>query len=295
MGLRLKFNLVLVVVTLLSLAGAGALSYSILQKNAKEEVLSMASIMLDSAVAVKGYTVSEVKPLLAVQQRRAFVAQSIPTYAATEYIRHLQKSHSDYSYKEAVLNPTNPANRPSEWEADIVQHFRNKQQEKEVIGTRETATGPQLYIGRPITITNEQCLACHDTPARAPKTLVDKYGPNNGFGWTHNETVGAQIVSVPMSLPLQRAQETFMAFMGSLVTVFIALAIVLNLMLHFIIINPVRAMSAKADEISMSDLNVEELSVSGSDEIASLGRSFNRMHRSLNNAVKLIDETNGFA
>jgi nitrate/nitrite-specific signal transduction histidine kinase len=61
--------------------------------------------------------------------------------------------------------------------------------------------------------------------------------------------------------------------------------------LHYIVIKPVRAMSSKADDISMGNLTVEELSVSGSDEIASLGRSFNRMHRSLTNAVKMLDET----
>lgn len=291
MGLRLKFNLVLSMVTLLGLAGSGIVSYQILQKNAQEEVLEMARIMMESAVAVRSYTVSEIKPLLAVQQRRAFVPQSVPAYAAAQYIRRLQESHTEYSYKEAALNPTNPANRTTEWESDIVYHFRNHGDEKELVGIRDTATGPQLYMGRPITITNPECLVCHDTPAVAPATLIEQYGSSNGFGWKLNETIGAQIVSVPMSLPLQRAQDTFVMFMTALVAVFALVAVILNLMLHFIVIKPVRAMSAKADEISLGNLAVEELQVSGSDEIASLGRSFNRMHRSLSNAVKMLDET----
>lgn len=291
MGLRLKFNLVLCLVTLLGLAGSGFVSNQILLKNAEQEVLEMARIMMESAVAVRSYTVSEIKPLLAVQQRRTFIPQTVPAYAATQYIRRLQESHSDYSYKEATLNPTNPANRTTEWEADIVYHFRNNVNEKELIGTRETATGPQLFMGRPITITNPDCLVCHDTPAVAPATLVAQYGSNNGFGWKLNETIGAQIVSVPMSLPLQRAHDTFITFMTALVAVFLLVAIILNLLLHYIVIKPVRAMSAKADEISLGNLTVEELAVKGNDEIASLGRSFNRMHRSLSNAVKMLDET----
>ena len=291
MGLRLKFNLVLILVMLLSLAGAGLVSYSILQKNAKDEVLEMAQVMMDSANAVRSYTVNQIKPLLAVQQRRSFIPQTVPAFAAVQYIRQLQQTHGEYSYKEAALNPTNPADRASEWEADIIQYFRNRADEKQLIGQRDTPTGPQLFLGRPITITNPACLSCHDTPAQAPDTLLEKYGPDHGFGWKLNETVGAQIVSVPMSLPLQRAEKTFVTFMGALVAVFAALAIVLNLMLHFIIIRPVRAMSANADKISLGDLSVEELSIGGNDEIASLGRSFNRMHRSLNNAVKMLDET----
>ena len=94
-----------------------------------------------------------------------------------------------------------------------------------------------------------------------------------------------------MSLPLARAQSTFISFMSALVGVFLLIAVILNLLLHFIVIKPVRAMSAKADEISLGNLTVDELAVKGNDEIASLGRSFNRMHRSLSNAVKMLDES----
>lgn len=290
MGLRFKFNLVLILVTALCVGGAGIVSYRILQQNAQDEVLEMARMMMQSAIAVRSYTVSEIRPLVEVQQRRAFISQSVPAYAASQYIHQLQKSHSEFSYKEATLNPTNPANRTTEWEADIVQYFRNRSDETELVGTRETATGPQLFMGRPITITNPNCLVCHDTPERAPATLVAKYGDSNGFGWKLNETIGAQIVSVPMSLPLARAKETFVTFMMALVAVFVSLAIALNLLLHFIVIKPVTALSAKADEISMGDLSVEELAIKGNDEIASLGRSFNRMHRSLNNAVQMLED-----
>lgn len=291
MGLRLKFNLVLFTTTLIGLLVSGFVSHKILQENAREEVLDMARIMMESAIAVRAYTVNEVKPLLKIQQRRSFIPQTVPAYAAAQYIKKLQESHTDYSYKEATLNPTNPANRAAEWEADIVNWFRNHANEKELIGERETPTGPQLYLSRPITITNPGCLACHSTPAEAPQTLIDTYGSSNGFGWKLNETIGAQVVSVPMSLPLARADQTFLTFMGALMSIFFIIAVILNLLLHFIVIKPVQAMSSKADEISLGNLNVEELSVKGKDEISSLGRSFNRMHRSLSNAVQMLDET----
>lgn len=291
MGLRLKFNFVLIITTLLGLGVSGLVANKILQENAREEVLEMARIMMESAIAVRSYTVNEVRPLLKVQQRRNFIPQTVPAYAAHQYIKKLQESHEDYSYKEATLNPTNPANRATEWEADIVSWFRNHQEADELIGERSTPTGPQLYMGRPITIKNPGCLGCHSTPAEAPQTLIETYGSNNGFGWKVNETVGAQIVSVPMSLPLERAEETFYTFMIALVAIFAVIAIILNMLLHFVVIKPVRAMSSKADEISLGNLNVEELDVTGKDEISSLGRSFNRMHRSLSNAVQMLDET----
>jgi len=291
MGLRLKFNLVLSVATLLGVLCSGLLGYNILQENAREEVLEKARIMMESALAVRHYTVNEVKPLLAVQQRRQFIPQTVPAYAAHSYVKALQKKYPNYSYKEATLNPTNPANRATEWESDIISWFRNSETSEELVGERQTATGPSLYLGHPIRITNPACLSCHGKPSEAPETLINTYGDSNGFGWKLNEVVGAQVVSVPMSVPLKRAEETFYVFIGSLIGVFLLLGVLLNIMLHVIVIKPVRRVSEKADEVSMGNLNVEELNIKGSDEVASLGRSFNRMHRSLDNALKMLDET----
>lgn len=290
MGLRLKFNLVLVLASSIGLAVAGWFGHSLLTDNAREEVLQTARIMMDSAIAVRHYTVSEVRPLLAVQQRRQFISQTVPAYAAMKFIQKLQQTHPEYSYKEATLNPTNPANRATEWESDVVGYFRNHADE-ELIGDRLTPTGPSLYMGRPIKIKDPKCLACHSTPSEAPATLIETYGNANGFGWKVGEVVGAQIVSVPMSVPMERATKAFQKFMLSLGGVFILIIVILNVLLHFVVIKPVKALSAKADEVSMGALHVKEIEVKGNDEIASLGKSFNRMHRSLGNAVKMLDET----
>ena len=46
--------------------------------------------------------------------------------------------------------------------------------------------------------------------------MVEKYGPANGFGWQLGEVVGAQIVSVPMAVPLARAHQAWRVFMALL-------------------------------------------------------------------------------
>jgi len=150
MGIRSKFNLVLLAASLLGLGLSGIIGHELLQKNARNEVLDSARIMMESAIAVRNYTVSEIKPLLAVQQRRQFISQTVPAYAASQYIARLQEKHPEYSYKEATLNPTNPANRATEWETDIISWFRSHSAEKELVGERTTPTGRYLYMGRPI-------------------------------------------------------------------------------------------------------------------------------------------------
>jgi protein-histidine pros-kinase len=94
-----------------------------------------------------------------------------------------------------------------------------------------TSTGPSLYVARPIQIANPAWLACHSIPGAAPASMIKRYGSNNGFGWKHNEIIGAQVVSAPMSVPVENANRTFVTFMLSLAAVFVAVFVALNLML----------------------------------------------------------------
>ena len=289
MGLRLKFNLVLILVFALGLAASGYVSRRILETNAQEEVARNAELMMSAALAIRGYTSKQVRPQLELQMMRAFVPQSVPAYAATEMFNTMREQHPEYTYKEATLNPTNPRDRAVEWEADIVQQFRNDPKQTEIRGVRETPTGRSLYLAKPLTIKDPACISCHDTPDVAPKTMLAKYGGANGFGWKVGETVGAQIISVPMSVPLAKADQAFKTFMTSLLGVFLLAFIVLNLVLSFLVIRPIVRMSKAADEVSTGNFDVPEFAVSSRDEIGVLATSFNRLRRSLEKAMKLLE------
>lgn len=285
-----RFNLVLVGVLAVALATTGVLTYQILQRNARQEVIERAGMMMEAALAVRGYTISEIRPLLALQMKHTFLPQTVPAYAATQALLKLRETHAEFGYKEATLNPTNPRNRTVEWEADIVERFRNQPNEKQLIGLRETPSGPVLYLARPIQIKDPACLVCHSTVDVAPKTMLTRYGTANGFGWKLNEIVGAQIMSVPMSLPIEQARTTFYTFMGTLVGVFVAVIIILNIMLRYIVVRPVVRMARAADDVSRGKFDTAEFPEGGTDEISVLAASFNRMRRSLEKAMKMLDE-----
>jgi len=73
------------------------------------------------------------------------------------------------------------------------------------------------------------------------------------------------------------------------VAIFATAFVVLNVMLSTMIIRPVSRMAEAADRISTGDFDVAEFSSKGKDEIAALGTSFNRMRRSLQKALKIIE------
>jgi protein-histidine pros-kinase len=290
MGLRLKFNLVLIVVFLAGFAAAGWVSRQLLQENARDEVIRDARLMMEAAISVRTYTVDQIRPHLIKQMDEVFLPQTVPAFAATEAISTLRKKYTEYSYKEATLNPTNPRNRTADWEADIVNRFRQYPDQKEMVGERQSSSGKSLFIAAPIKISNPACLQCHSTPSAAPPTMLKIYGEANGFGWKHNEIIGAQVVSVPMDVPLAKAERAFTTFMASLAGVFLSVFIVLNIMLSWLIIRPIRQMSEAADKISTGDFGVPEFKDSGKDEVSVLGSSFNRMRRSLEKAMQMIGD-----
>jgi protein-histidine pros-kinase len=289
MKLIVKFNLVFLLIFAVGLTVAAYISRDLLERNARDEVLQNARIMMESALASRTYTSNQVRPLLETQMKYEFRPQSVPAYAATEQLNDLRKKFIDYSYKEATLNPTNPRDRVTDWEGDIVAQLRQNPERQEIIGERETLTGRALYLARPIQIKSEACLTCHSTVEAAPKTMIDLYGPANGFGWKLNEVVGAQVVSVPMAVPLQNAQRAFYTFMGSLVAVFALVFITLNVMLNWMIVRPVAQLSHAADQVSTGNFEIPEFPERGRDEIALLGRAFNRMRRSLQKAMQMIE------
>lgn len=289
MRLMWKFNLVLLALFVVGFVATGLISYSVLQANAREEILDNARVMMESALSSRSYTNTQVKPLLETQLRYSFLPQSVPAYAATEQFNDLRKKYPDYSYKEATLNPTNPRDRATDWEADVVNQFRNGLAKNELVGERDAAAGRSLFLARPIQITDPACLNCHNTVAEAPKTMIELYGPANGFGWKLNEIVGAQIVSVPSALPIQRANHTFKVFMLLLTLVFALTFILLNVMLHSIVIQRVKELSKLADDVSLGQLESAEFRSTSKDEIGVLTEALARMNKSLVQAIKMLE------
>ena len=291
MKLLAKFNLILGLVLGAGLAIAAAVSHYFLQDDARENVLRQARLMMEAMQSARAYTTNQVKPLLVTQQehQRSFLPQTVPAFAATENFAYLRARYPEYAYKEATLNPTNLRDRAVDWEADIINAFRyNRSGAKELVGERDTPTGRSLYLARPIQA-DPPCLECHSTPREAPPALIRRYGSNNGFGWQRNEIVGAQIVSVPMALPVRLASQAFQTLVIYLAAVFLASLILLDLALLFTVVRPLRKLSTMADQISVGQMEMPELPVRGNDEVAVLAGSFNRMRRSLERALKMLE------
>jgi HAMP domain-containing protein len=288
MGLRAKFNLVTLAALAVGFAVAAVVLDRVAANTARDQVLNNARIMMTAANAIREYTANDLVPLLPIEHDGKFVAENVPAFAAQKTFKDVQAAFAGYVYREPALNPTNPSDRAQDWEADIIRLFRDEPTRQELVAERDTPVGLTLNLARPITIHDQACLTCHSTPSAAPAALMQTYGVANGFGWKLNETIGAQILSVPMTVPLKLAHNLYITSLIILVGIFAIVFVVLNLLLHYLVIAPVRRVSATADAVSLGEEHVEPYIKPGKDEISSLSVSFNRMRESLNHALEML-------
>jgi HAMP domain-containing protein len=289
MKLLAKLNLLLLLVFGLGLVLIGINARSFLLADAKKDVVQQAELMSANALATRDYTEEEVSPILekSPEAQQDFLPQTIPFYAATVTFNRLRKTFPEYAYREATLNPMNLSDRADDWQADVIDYFRNHPGEKELVGERTGAVGQTLYLAHPI-VAAPGCLTCHSQPSAAPASLVRRYGSQNGFGWKPNEIVAAQIVTVPMSLPVSLANEGLRNLLISLGVIFFAAIAAIDLGLYLIVIRPLRLVSESADRVSTGEIDQAPLPVKGKDEIADVTTSFNRMQTSLKKAMEML-------
>jgi HAMP domain-containing protein len=290
MKIRWKIDLAISGAFLVGLGLAGFGAYSILTKNALEDSLQNARIMIEGASAIRNYTSESIKPLLEQQMKVQFLPHSIPSFAAQTNFKMVHQKLPDYTYREPTLNPTNLNDRAVDWEADIINDFRNDPSKPEAVITRDTPIGRFLTLARPLKVGSQACLSCHSTPENAPATMVALYGPQNGFGWKQGEIVAAQVVSIPLAVPLARAYQALLWFMLALAGTFVVTVVMVDLLLRALVGKPVAEISEVADKVSMGQMDTPEYVRDSKDEIGSLSVSFNRMRRSLQNAMTMLEE-----
>src|SRR5579862_1081946 len=158
MGLRAKFNLSFLLAFTVGFGIAAWVLHALFIGQARNEVIQNARIMMTTANAIRKYTAHDLVPLLPMEHDGKFVPETVPAFAAQTNFKDVQAAFAGYTYREPALNPTNPADRAEDWEADIIRFFGNDQSKREQVIERDTPIGPSLNLTRPIRITDEACL-----------------------------------------------------------------------------------------------------------------------------------------
>jgi HAMP domain-containing protein len=289
MKVRAKINLAMLSAFVVGMGLAAGGAYIILKRNAIAESVQNGKIIMEAASAIRHYTGNNIDPLLKEQLKIQFLPESIPFFAAKVNLQLLAKNLGDYTYREPTLNPINVNDLANDWEAGLIDGFRDDPQLAQSVTVRNTPAGDFLVLARPLKVDSKECLACHNTPAKAPATMVALYGTEHGFGWKLGDVVGAQVVSIPLAVPLDRAYNVLFWFMLTLGVIFLVVIILVDIVVRAVVVKPIEEISDMASKVSLGQMDAPELVRDSKDEIGSLAASFNRMRRSLQNAMKMLE------
>jgi HAMP domain-containing protein len=226
-------------------------------------------------------------PKLDTQEQ--FIPESIPTYSVREVfeIFRKQKDYSNFLYKDATLNPTNLRDKADDFETNIVKEFRQNQASLTTSGFRTISGEKLFYTAKPFKIEQESCLRCHNTPEQAPKSQLNTYGREHGFGWKLNDIVATQIIYVPAQDIFNSANRSFLIVLGVLITIFTAIIVVINLLLKQTVLKRIKRIAIVAEQVSVGDMDAS-FGKQDKDEIGALAEAFNRMKYSLEIALKML-------
>jgi methyl-accepting chemotaxis protein len=241
--------------------------------------------------SIRYYTNTHVNPLLtpSLETQSDFIPEAIPSFAAREIFENLRKNkeYKNYFYKDATLNPTNLRDKADQFETDIIEQFRTNPELKTISGFRSLLEDKLFYSARPFAISQQSCLRCHSSPEIAPKSHIETYGTENGFGWKLDEIIGSQIIYIPASQVFENARHTFSLVIVIFIAIFTAVILLINFLLKKNVIQPIKPMArlaqklgndtADADEDQEIELNKLTAIAKRSDELGQLGRVFQRM------------------
>lgn len=289
LSLRRKFTILLTLILLAGLVLSGITLSVVLRQNARNDVASTALILMETMGSVRNYTSTQINPELEEKLATEFLPQTIPAYSAREVFEHLRSNpeYRDFFYKEATLNPTNLRDKADDFEVQLVEEFKRDKNLKELSGFRSVPRGQIFYIARPLDVSQKSCLQCHSTVEAAPKSLIERYGTNGGFGWELNDIVGARIISVPASRVISKANRSSLVVLGIVSAIFIIVILIVNLLLNRQVIRPLKRLTRIAEEVSTGHTSIE-FEQASNDEIGNLTKAFKRMQLSLEIAMKRL-------
>ncbi|MEN8189258.1 MAG: DUF3365 domain-containing protein [Thermodesulfobacteriota bacterium] len=286
MSIRVRFMIIIGVMSLLVMLFFAYISYSFSVKNAMDEARVRGSLVFNMFDVTRANFIKNQRPLVTelVEEDR-FYPQIMSGFVVTRSIAEIfKKRFPDYSYRQASLDPLYPPNKADEQERQLIAEFvKDKAKSKE--GVMDKGSEAFYFFAKPIVV-KEKCLRCHSSPDEAPKDQVEIYGTESGYEWRLNEVVSATIVYIPIKTALAAAKKNAinLFLFGSL-----AVVVLMGTVWIFLsrgVVDPLSRLEEKTAQISLGKELGQEVGISSKDEIGSLARAIDRLRIS---TAKLLE------
>jgi signal transduction histidine kinase/DNA-binding response OmpR family regulator len=271
------------------------------------EARQRASRLAKFGEACRDYTQKVLSPAVGKQLKGKLVLEAQSrTFVARGTFEQLRQKEGmkEYSFREASLNPLNPAkNQATGEEVRLIKKFAAHRNLHEQSGFFHKEGRELFFVARPIVV-QKNCLRCHGTPARAPKEIVAKYGTRSGFGWKEGEINSILMVTVPAAdfraqiavfhqhTEKQRARQQ--AAIKNMLFMFVGMAALLLVIViaafHFLVVRRIGQAAKLMEHMSANPTTSARLPPQQGDELGVMAQAFNHLVDSLRESHQGLEQ-----
>jgi methyl-accepting chemotaxis protein len=283
MSIRVRFLVLIAVLSLLATIAIAYASYQFSLNNAVEEAKSKGQIVFDYLDSSRLYFKKHMRPkVFEILPRGQFIPELISGFTLTRGVSdEFQKKNPDYIFKQATIDPLHLANKADKDDLKIIETLKKNPSKKFAEGMIKKKGEEYYYFAHPIKIESKKCLRCHGNPKNAPKEQVETYGTEHGYNWKLGDIASAYVVYVPLQKAFAQAKQSAIKLVAIGAAGIILMMLILWIFFSMYVIKPISMLEKRATEISLGKNLSEPILTPSDDEIGSLARSVDRLRISV--------------
>ncbi|HNQ22899.1 MAG TPA: DUF3365 domain-containing protein [Phycisphaerae bacterium] len=248
------------------------------QRHVVDLTHQQAELGLAFNLAIRDYVSKEIRPRIPQQLGEdEFVPELMSSsYVARTIFEGVQQEFPDWLLKFSSDRPRNPVNQAGPEEARFVEYFNAHPEIDRWCGPLEMNGRHYLACFRARRM-EKSCLKCHGEPQDAPRSLVERYGAEAGFHRPLGQVVALDTVALPTD-DIQATLWRSLAGEGAILVLGVMSVFgIVGLVFRRVVSTRLARMARHCEEAARQpeDVCLTPMEVSGNDEIAVLGRSFN--------------------
>lgn len=287
MSIRVRFIVIIGVLSMLACVVLAYASYQFSVKNAMEDAKTQGAIVFSMIDSSRMYFKKSQRPLVAelVDDDR-FYPEIMSGFVMTRGVWEIfEKRFPGYVFKQATIDPLYPPNKADADEKKLIKSFADNREMKNTEGVMGKNGKQYYYFARPVVVEGP-CLRCHGTPEEAPKDQIEIYGMDHGYDWSKGQVVSTSIVYVPLEKAMAAAKKAATSLFAMGAAGIVILMGVIWLFLSSGVVAPLAKLQEKTTQISLGKELDEEIGVHSKDEIGDLAKAIDRLRISTAKLLK---------
>ncbi|MCF8057580.1 MAG: DUF3365 domain-containing protein [Desulfocapsa sp.] len=287
MSIRIRFTIVIGVLSLIACVLLAYASYQFSLKNAMEEAKTKGEMVFNMIDSSRMFFKNKQRPIVMeiVDQDRFFPEIMSGFVVARGVWENYQKRFPGYTFKQATIDPLYPPNKADANETQFIKEFDANKDLKNREGTIVKDGKKFYYFARPIAV-DKGCLRCHGDVEEAPKDQIEIYGTEHGYDWRAGQIVSTSVVYVPIDDAIAAAKKGATNLFAIGATGIVLIMAVLWFFLSSGVVSPLVKLQEKTKQISLGKELDEVVGIDSKDEIGDLARAIDRLRISTAKLLK---------